>query len=303
MTSARPIAVIGSSGQVARALVRAAHLRGVKLVAGGRDAASICDRAKLQSFLERHQPWIAINAAAYTAVDKAESEPQAAHRVNAEGAAALANMCADANLPLIHLSTDYVFDGRKGEPYNEQDVRRPVNVYGASKVAGEDAVMLARSKHLIVRTSWVYESRGNNFLRTMLRLGEERAVVRVVDDQTGQPTYASHLANALLEMALQVGKKERSALWGTYHLTASGTATWHGFAAEIFRQARARGMKTPHLEAITSPMYPTAAARPLDTRLDTARVRDAFGIVLPDWRVGVAQCLSDIAANRAENAA
>lgn len=293
MTGTR-IAVIGGSGQVARALVRRADATGADIVAGGRPKVDITDPRGIAAFLYETQPAIVINAAAYTAVDRAEQEPEAAFAVNAEAPARLAVLCATARVPLVHLSTDYVFDGMKGAPYLESDPPSPLGTYGASKAAGEDAVRSGTPWHVIVRTSWVYDADGQNFLNTMLRLGEERNLVRVVDDQHGAPTSADDLAAAVLEMARQVLSAAPHAPWGTYHITGGGATTWHGFAREIFRLAALAGRRVPALEAIPTRAYPTPAKRPADSRLDTSKARDTFGISLPRWDASLAATLGQI---------
>lgn len=303
MTS-KTIAVIGGSGQVAKALMRAAHAHGTNVVAKGRPDVDLADLDRIAGFLYETQPAVVINAAAYTAVDKAESEPDAAFRVNAEGPARLAVLCATAGVPLIHISTDYVFDGSKRSAYVEDDAICPLNVYGASKAAGEHAVRTGTPHHIILRTSWVYDGASPNFLTTMLRLGATRDVVRVVDDQHGSPTDANALAGAILAIALMLNN-ERDATtsgngpWGTYHVTGSGVTTWHGFAAEIFRRARDTGMTTPRLEPIPASDYPTPALRPANSVLDNGKLARTFGITLPPWQDGVIAAIATIASKQA----
>jgi dTDP-4-dehydrorhamnose reductase len=290
-----PIAVVGASGQVARALVRAAAERGQALAIGGRPDVDLTDAASISAFLDRAAPSLVINAAAYTAVDKAETDTAAAVALNVEGPARLAAWCASRGVPLIHISTDFVFDGRASKPYREDDVRNPLSVYGRTKSDGEDAVRAALAQHIIVRTAWVYGANGNNFLKTMLRLGAERDVVRVVADQHGTPTSADDIAGAILDIAKHVGTNADLSPWGTYHLVAGGETTWHGLAAEIFARASQAGLKTPKLEAITTADYPTPAARPAYSVLDTSKIRAAFGIALPPWQKGVADCVRQLA--------
>ncbi len=294
--SARPIAIIGATGQVAQALQRAAKARGMPLIAAGRGQADIADGSSLRAFLAASRPSLVINAAAYTAVDNAECDAARAHAINCDGPAALASFCDTTGVPLIHLSTDYVFDGTKRSPYVEDDVCAPVSVYGRTKAAGEDAVRQRLVRHVIIRTAWVYGAEGQNFLKTMLRLGNERDVLRVIADQRGTPTSAEHLAEALLDIASKIAIAGDEAPWGTYHLTAAGETTWHGFAMEIFRHEREAGRKVPRLEAITSAEYPTPALRPQYSVLDTSKIKDAFGIALPPWQAGVANCMKRLAA-------
>lgn len=285
------ISVIGRGGQVARALVRAAAGSGSQLVARGRPELDLSNLDSTARFLAETRPDIVVNAAAYTAVDKAETEPGLAFRANAEGPARLATLCGHFKIPLIHLSTDYVFDGTARVPNREDDAIAPLGIYGASKAAGETAIRAAHPQHIILRTSWVYSPDGSNFVKTMLRLGGEREVVRVVGDQTGCPTSADHIATAILDIARQVAKDRTNAPWGTYHLTGRGETTWHDFAAEIFRLTANKGWPRPRLERITTAEYPTPARRPAYSVLDNTKVERAFGIRLPDWRSSLAICL------------
>lgn len=300
MMGAQPIAVVGSSGQVARALSRAAKSRGAAIVTAGRPDVDIAGADSMRRFVDTHRPALVINAAAYTAVDKAECDAETARRVNCDGPAALARICHAAGIPLLHISTDYVFDGLKGAAYVEDDLRQPQSVYGTTKAAGEDAIRSALQRHIIVRTAWVYGPDGQNFLKTMLRLAAERDVVRVVAEQHGTPTSADHLAGALLDIAGVVCAAGANAPWGTYHVVSRGETTWHGFAAEIFRCVREAGGKVPHLDAISSAEYPTPAERPVYAVLDTCKVRDTFGIDLPPWQSGVAECVKVLASKKPE---
>lgn len=286
------IAIVGKSGQVARALMRVAAQCGLRAAAGGRPDVDISDYRSVATFLYEAQPRVVINAAAYTAVDKAESEPDEAFRINAEAPARLAVMCQAASVPLIHISTDYVFDGQQARAYVEDDAMQPLSVYGASKAAGEQAVRTGCPHHVILRTSWVYSRDGQNFLRTMLRLAGERDTVSVVSDQQGAPTLADDLARAIVTISSTIGKAGPDGPWGTYHVTAAGVTSWHGFAAEIFRLAAASGARTPNLVAIPSREYQTAALRPANSRLDNGKLARTFGIVMPDWERGVADTMA-----------
>lgn len=292
------IAILGRSGQVARALMREASERGIDAAAVGRPDVEITDYHSVAAYLYEAQPRVVINAAAYTAVDKAESEPDEAFRVNAEAPARLAVMCAAAGVPLLHISTDYVFDGRLERPYLEDDAMQPLSVYGASKAAGEQAVRAGCPRHMILRTSWVYGRDGHNFMRSMLRLGSERDNLSVVNDQHGAPTSADDLARAILAIATKIEASGPDAGWGTYHMTASGETTWHGFAAEIFRLAAAEGLRTPNLTAIPSSAFPTAALRPRNSRLDNTRLARTFGVTLPHWTHGLADTMRHLAPSR-----
>lgn len=288
------IAVVGRTGQVAQALSAAPAANDVTVVTRGRPEADVSVPDTLVRFLDDVRPDVVVNAAAYTAVDKAEDEPEAAYAINAEGVANLARACRDRGMPLIHLSTDFVFDGAKGAPYLPGDAVAPLGVYGASKAAGEDALRSILTQHVILRTSWVYSAHGHNFVKTMLRLGAERPEVRVVADQTGAPTHARDLAAAILAVARAVSEPERNPDWGTYHVTGWGSTTWHGLAEHVFRLAEARGLKVPRLTAISTEDYPTPARRPAYSVLDTTSFADTFGMVLPDWRVSLQDCIGEL---------
>lgn len=259
----------------------------------------ISSNTSVRRVLDGIAPRIVINAAAYTAVDQAESDEVAAFRVNRDGPHYLAKWCAANDVPLIHISTDYVFDGTKQTAYRETDACRPLNAYGRSKVAGEDAVRDALRAHVIVRTAWAYSADGRNFLKTMLRLGAERDVVEVVADQHGTPTSADDIAAALLDIAdVSMGGNSPVA-WGTYHLVAGGETSWHGFAKQIFAAVACEGHKAPRVEPILTESYATAAARPRNGVLDTTEIQRAFGIALPPWEQGVAACVRQLMQNGA----
>ncbi|AOY61708.1 dTDP-4-dehydrorhamnose reductase [Xanthomonas citri pv. glycines] len=293
--------VIGANGQVGTELLRVLAPLGTVVAASrsGQLADGLsCERidldelASLDLALNRVGPALVVNAAAYTAVDRAEQERDAAFRANAEAPGVIAQWCARADVPLVHYSTDYVFDGQGKRPYRPDDATAPLGVYGQSKLAGEQAVQAAGGRHLIFRTAWVYAAHGHNFLRTMLRVGAEREVLRVVADQIGTPTPAALIADITAHALRQPG--EPSGLW---HLTAAGQTTWHGFAEAIFAQARARGLlaRTPRVEAIGTADYPTPATRPAYSRLDTHSLQDTFGVRLPDWQDGLSQVLDTLA--------
>jgi dTDP-4-dehydrorhamnose reductase len=288
------VLLFGGNGQVGQALLRTLAPLGT-LVATTRSGAlpdgSPCevadfdDPASLPGLLDRIGPDVVVNAAAYTAVDRAEGDPDAAWRANAEAPDAIARWCAAAGVPLVHYSTDYVFDGTATRPYREDDPTAPLGVYGASKLAGEQAIRAAGGRHLIFRTAWVYAAHGANFLRTMLRVGADRDVLRVVADQIGTPTPAALIADVSAQILQQ-----RLTLSGTYHLTATGATSWHGFAEAIFAEAVARGIlpRAPRVEAITTAEYPTAARRPAYSCLDVRRLQSDSGLLLPAWQDGLA---------------
>jgi dTDP-4-dehydrorhamnose reductase len=289
-----PVVVIGKAGQLALALARLGQIAGRPVVCAGRPEMDLTRRGALAQALAVQEPALVINASAYTSVDKAESERGQAFAVNAEGVGALAKICAKQGVPLIHVSTDYVFDGRSRKPYREDAPIAPLGAYGASKAEGERLLRESHERHIIVRTAWVYSEHGANFLKTMLRLAAEREVVRVVNDQRGTPTYAGDLAWALATMAKAVLGAETTAAWGTYHFTNAGETTWHGFAQETFRLAAARGLKVPRLEPIATSEYPTPARRPAYSVLDTSKVRTVFGLDPPDWREALSRCLASL---------
>ena len=286
------ILVIGAEGQLARALARLEAVARHPIVCRGRPAVDITDAESLRVLLAAIDPAAVVNAAAYTAVDAAESHAEAAHAVNAYGPEQLAKLCSERGIPLVHISTDYVFDGRGTTPYGETDPVAPLGVYGTTKAAGEAAIRAACPHHLIVRTSWLYDGEGRNFLTTMLRLGSEREALSVVDDQRGAPTWTEDLAAAIAAMLQRVLTGGVRDAWGTYHATNSGETTWHGFAAEIFRIAATCGHPAPKLAAITTAEYPTPAARPAYSVLDNTRLAQAFGIRMPDWQDSLARCMA-----------
>jgi dTDP-4-dehydrorhamnose reductase len=294
------ILLLGGNGQLGTELRRSLARLG-ELVAATRagtiDGAS-CETADLSRpdtlppLLDRIAPDIVVNAAAYTAVDRAEQEVELAFRVNAEAPDVLATACAARGATFVHYSTDYVFDGQGTRPYLEGDSTAPLGVYGASKLAGEIAVLSSGARHMVFRTAWVYAAHSHNFLRTMLRLGAERDALRVVADQVGTPTPAALLADVTAR-ALRVDAAQ-SGLW---HLTPTGHTSWHGFAEAIFEGAVARSLlaRAPKVEAITTADYPTPAARPAYSVLDCGALQRDFGIALPDWRAGLAATLDELA--------
>ena len=280
--------IAGWHGQLARALIEAAPAeRDIEAMAIGRPGLDLVRPGTIHAALAESRPDVIINSAAYTAVDKAESEPDAAFALNRDGAALLAEAAARRGAAIIHVSTDYVFDGRKTGAWSEDDPTGPLNVYGRSKLAGEAAVRAANPRHVILRTSWVHGPHGTNFVRTMLRLARDRPELRVVDDQTGSPTYAPHLAGAILAVARAIVARGAATPFGTYHLAGSGTTTWCGLAREtMVVSARLGGPSVP-VQAITTADYPTPAARPRNSVLDCGRIAQAFDVTLPDWRIGV----------------
>ncbi len=290
------IAVTGAGGQLGRELCNRGRSRGNKILPLTRAEFDITDRFKVNEYIQKAGPDLVVNAAAYTAVDRAESEPDRAFAINRNGPANLAAACAAAGIPLVHVSTDYVFDGSKSGPYIETDPVSPLGVYGRSKAAGEDEVRKRLPEHLIVRTAWLYGLHGHNFVKTMLRLGRENTLLKVVDDQKGCPTNAADLAGAIIEMAEQLGRGP--VFWGTYHFCNQGEITWHGFALEIFNLARKAGqpLKVKEVRAITSAEYPTPVTRPANSVLDCSKLIENFDIEIPAWRESLARMMSMLPA-------
>jgi dTDP-4-dehydrorhamnose reductase len=289
--SMRPVLVAGRSGQLARCLEESAAQRGIQLVAMGRPELDFEDASSVEQAARAVKPSAMVNAAAYTAVDRAESEPERAFAVNRDGAKRFAVEAQRLSVPLIQISTDYVFDGQKSSPYAENDVATPLGVYGRSKLEGEAAVRDVCPAALVLRTSWLYSPYGHNFVKTMLRLAETRDYVRVVDDQWGSPTAASDLANGILDVLGQSGGEGFGSRAGIYHLAAQGGTTWHGFASAIFAGWAARGRPVTKLVAIRSADYPAAARRPANSRLDCTKIEHQFGIRLPSWQRSLDVCL------------
>jgi dTDP-4-dehydrorhamnose reductase len=298
--------LLGANGQLGFELQRALTPLGELVCAtrsgylpggAGCERADLADAAGLEALLGRELPDVVVNAAAYTAVDRAEDEADAAMTANADAPARLARWCHQRDALLLHYSTDYVFDGRATRPYRENDQTAPIGVYGRSKLAGEDAIRASGARHLIFRVAWVYAARGGNFLRTMLRLGRERELLRVVADQRGAPTPARWIANASALTLARMPEGQQDARAGTFHLGAAGEASWHDFACAIFADARAAGLieREPQVEPIASANYPTRAQRPAYSRLDSRRLYDACGLRLPDWRRGVSEVIAELA--------
>ncbi len=291
------VLVVGHAGQVAQSLIEAAEAKAVTCVAQGRPQFDLTDAASIRSAIAANEPACVINAAAYTAVDKAETEPDQAYAVNAEGPGMLAEACNAADVPLIHLSTDYVYDGAGASAYTEDMATNPLGIYGKSKLAGEQAVLDAQPKSIILRTAWVYSPFGHNFLMTMLRLAETRQQLNVVDDQIGNPTYAPHIADALLDVAGQINEWQREhAPWGIYNLSGTGETSWCGFAREIFTQSADLGGPSASVQGITTAEYPTPAARPANSRLDCSKLASVFDVRLPSWQIGTRACLTRLLA-------
>jgi dTDP-4-dehydrorhamnose reductase len=288
------ILLTGANGQVGWELSNRGRQRGLEILALDRSALNIKDPSSVEKEVSQPGVFLVVNAAAYTAVDQAELEPELAFSVNRDGPAYLASACAKAGIPLIHISTDFVFDGEKRGPYHETDQVSPLNVYGKSKAAGEIAVRERLQEHIILRTAWVYGVHGNNFVKTMLRLGREREVVHVVDDQYGCPTYAADLAETILKIAAQF-LDDGQVQWGTYHYCGKGVTSWYGFAEAIFSVAAEYvALRVRQVEPISTAQYPTAARRPANSVLDCSLVERSFGIVPKPWDESLARMLEQV---------
>lgn len=290
------ILVVGASGQVALSLVEAGRERRLDLIALGRPALNLTSEADVVRVMAHIKPDVVINAAAYTAVDQAEKEPEAAQLLNATGPGWLAREAAKFGTPILHISTDYVFGGAKVAPYLETDKTGPLGVYGASKLAGERAVAVANPKHAIVRTAWVYSPHGKNFVTTMLRLAADRDEVGVVADQRGNPTYAPDVADGLLAIARVAVSTPHPSRWGVFNMVAPDDAMWADFAEAIFVESSAVGGPSASVRRLTTAEYPTPVRRPANSRLDGSKLRNVYGIHLPSWRVSLAKCVRSLAA-------
>lgn len=277
------VLVTGAKGQVGSELVKLAPA-GFTVIGLGSAQLDITDQEQVNAAVALHQPDLIINAAAYTAVDKAESDSDNAYAVNEKAVAWLAQAAVQADIPLFHISTDYVFDGESTTPYKETDPVNPQSVYGASKLAGEQALAAIHSKYIILRTSWVFGAEGNNFVKTMLRLGKESDELSVVADQYGCPTSAASIADVLWKLA-ELYKQKASLPWGIYHFSNSPACTWHGFAVEIFKQAKEKGLidKEPKVNAITTAEYPTPAKRPVWSVLSYDKLEALLSEKVPKW--------------------
>ena len=300
------ILLLGANGQVGFELARSLAPLG-ELVCASRDgkmpggvaclAADLANPGSLAAALDSTQADVIVNAAAYTAVDRAEDEPHLAQRINAQALAEIGAHAAAHNALAVHFSTDYVFDGAGSRPYHENDATAPLGVYGRSKLDGENALRASGCDHLILRTAWVYAARGHNFLRTMLRLARDRDELRIVADQHGAPTPA-RLISAATAAVLAQHTKRREIQVGTYHLCAADQCTWFDFAGAIFARAQAAGLieRVPRLVPISTADYPTPARRPAYSVLDCSKIRDAFGLHLPSWKEGLDSVIGELAS-------
>lgn len=288
--------VLGGTGQVGYELQRSLSTLGEVLAPTQNDISLMLAANELEGKLTALRPDIVINAAAYTAVDQAETEREKAHQINAVAPGLLASYCEKQQIPLIHFSTDYVFDGTKNQPWKETDTPNPINVYGETKLAGENAIRQTRAAHLILRTSWVYGARGKNFFNTMRRLAGEKSSLSIVNDQMGAPTWSRHLADAVSQLVAIAGK-QGPGFWqthsGTYHLTNAGETSWYDFAQAIFDEMQSAGHPVPQVKPISSADYPVPAPRPAYSVLACGLLEERFAIRLPDWRQTLSYVMQD----------
>jgi dTDP-4-dehydrorhamnose reductase len=285
--------VIGSNGQLGWELCRQGKDRGLDLIPLDLPEFDITDKSAVHSAVTRSHADLAVNAAAYTAVDRAESEIDMAFAVNRDGPSYLASACSKVHIPLIHVSTDYVFDGCKKGAYLETDLVTPIGIYGKSKAEGEEKVRSNLNEHIIIRTSWLYGVHGNNFVKTMLRLGREREELRVVDDQHGCPTFAADLAEAILTIASLIERGENIS-WGTYHCCGGGSTTWYGFALKIFEIAKGYDtLKLKKVIPITTSEYPTPAKRPVNSVMACSLLERNFLITPRAWEESLSRMITE----------
>ncbi|MCE0462829.1 dTDP-4-dehydrorhamnose reductase [Pseudomonas uvaldensis] len=290
MKASLRILIIGQNGQLAQAL-QSRLADTAELIVRGSGQLDLTRPDDLRSAIPLLGPDLIINAAAHTAVDRAESEPELAFAINATAPGILAETAVTLGVPLIHYSTDYVFDGHKREPYTEEDIPNPLSVYGRSKLAGEEAIRRAAGQHLILRTSWVYSTHGRNFLLTMQRLLQEKPNLQVVADQVGAPTWAATIAESTAKL-IERWRVGQPGAWGTYHLTARGETSWYGFAQAIGEHLVEQQKPCAVIDPIPSSAYPTPAHRPLNSRLDCTRLLQEWKVSQPNWRIALHQCLA-----------
>ncbi|MXN67199.1 dTDP-4-dehydrorhamnose reductase [Stappia sp. GBMRC 2046] len=293
------ILLTGAGGQLGVEIARQAGDSALELTALAHHELDVSEREAVLDAVSAVRPRVIINAAAYTAVDDAEADRQTAFAVNSDGPANLAEAAEKTGATLVHISTDYVFDGSKSLPYAETDETSPINVYGESKLAGETAVQSTCARHVILRTSWLYGLHGGNFVKTMLRLGKERDVLRIVSDQTGCPTYTGDLAAAILSICRRhVDGNPPQDGFGLFHYAGAGQTSWYEFAREIFRLSNAFGMKAPRLEAIATTDFPAKAPRPQNSALECSKIEAAYGLRARPWRSSLAGMLDTFSRDR-----
>lgn len=289
------VLITGAQGQVGKELARTADNHNYDVIAAGRAELDITQKSSVEDFFLKHKPDIVINAAAYTAVDKAEEEQDLAYTINQDGAKNLATACATLDIPLLHISTDYVFNGSKTEAYSEKDPVSPLGVYGKSKWLGEEAIRNELEHHIILRVAWVFGAQGDNFVKTMLRLGKERNELNVVADQYGGPSPAKNIAETLIKLISHY-QHNKKLHWGTYHYCGAPKATWYDFAREIFLQACKNDLinKNVKVNPITTAQYPTPARRPENSMLDCSKIKNTFNIEMPNWKNALNDVLEEL---------
>lgn len=293
------IIVIGRDGQVARSLAERAAAHGAEAVLLGRPKLDLADPSGIEDILYETGGDLIVNAAAYTAVDQAEAEPELAEAINGIGAGVIAGVAAAMSVPLIHISTDYVFDGTLDRPYREDDPVSPLGVYGTSKLLGETAVAEATGDHAILRTAWIYSPFGKNFVKTMLRLAQDRDEIGVVADQFGSPTSALDLADGIYAVAKNLlSKPQEGTLRGIFHMAGGGFASWAELASEIFAVSARLGGPSAKVRPLSTADYPTRAKRPANSRLDCGKLAAIHGVGLPSWQSSLARCLEQITAEQ-----
>ena len=289
------ILITGAQGQVGKELVSIANQRGFDVIAAGQTELDITQLKNIESYVEVHQPDLVINAAAYTAVNKAEEEQDITYAINRDGTANLAAVSKEKNIPLLHISTDYVFDGTKSEAYSENDAVSPLGIYGISKWQGEETIRQTLPEHIILRVAWVFGAQGNNFVKTMLRLAKDRDELSVIEDQFGGPSPAKDIAKTLIILAEQY-QKEKTLEWGAYHYCGDEKVSWCGFAKEILKQAKEQGLieKDIKVNAITTAEYQDPTKRPANSMLDCEKIKNTFGIEMPSWKESLNQVLTEL---------
>lgn len=293
------ILVTGKNGQVVTSILNHPLAKQHKIITFGRPEIDLSEYDKLKSAIKEANPDIIISSAAYTAVDKAETESDIAYVINALAPKAIGEIASELNIPVIHISTDYVFSGDKSTSYKEEDATGPIGVYGKTKLEGEKFLAAATSNHVILRTAWVYSPYGNNFVKTMLRLGETRDELNVVADQQGCPTYAPEIAQACITIAERITKDKSKELRGIFNLTGQGKASWAQFAKKIFAEAEKFGCKKIKVNEITTDQYPTPAKRPKNSLLSSQKLLDIHGIELDNWEKSTKKCVEILLQNNA----
>lgn len=289
------VLIAGAQGQVGSELAAIAKQSNYEVIAATRSDLDITNKNNVEAYVSQVKPDLIVNAAAYTAVDKAEEEQDIAYAINCDGAKNLAIACSKQSIPLLHISTDYVFDGSKAEAYNENESVSPLGIYGKTKWQGEEAIRTHLSQHIILRIAWVFGAKGNNFVKTMLRLGIDRDELNVVADQFGGPTSAKSIAKTLIHL-INIYRKDNNLKWGTYHFCGKEKTSWYNFAKEIFKQAKAIKLikRDMRINAISTSEYPTLAKRPENSMLDCSKIKNTFGIDMPDWRIELKKVLSEL---------